>query len=341
MARGAGRRAAAGRGPRPSHPACSVKNGSLGASAVSGQRLSEERLVIDEEDVWLLSLRPAPAGFPACRRCAYGRLDRSEVCLECARSTDTARALAVGVACPVCGQTLPVGINCANDWCARGDRWWSMVWSIAPHSGSLRDALFGYKYRAETIWAAVFGRLLIGFLDEHMPWFDEYDGIVPVPAFTGPGGRRRWDPVGRFVAAAEHLAGSRWPVVLDAVIKTAETPPMAGLSLGRRRACAEGGLRRALRVPDGGRVAGARLLVVDDVFTEGSTLREVARALRQAGAVEVAGLTLARQPWSPRPPPDGASYVSENSTTCTIPAAPWAADQPIHRSSGLKDRARS
>ena len=33
------------------------------------------------------------------------------------------------------------------------------------------------------------------------------------------------------------------------------------------------------------------------MFTEGSTLREVARALLQAGADEVAGLTLARQPW--------------------------------------------
>jgi predicted amidophosphoribosyltransferase len=171
----------------------------------------------------------------------------------------------------------------------------------------LRDAVFGYKYRAETGWAPVFGRLLVGFLDEHMPWFDDYDLLVPVPAFTGRGARRRWDPVRRFATTAAGLAGSRWPVDLDAVTKTAETRPMAGLSLGRRRASAEGGLRRALCVPDRGRVAGARLLVVDDVFTEGSTLREVARALLQAGAVEVAGLTLARQPWSPRPPGRGAA----------------------------------
>jgi predicted amidophosphoribosyltransferase len=204
----------------------------------------------------------------------------------------------------VCGLALPADGGCSNDWCARGDRWWSVVWSVAPHAGPIRAALFGYKYRHETTWAAVFGRLLIGFLDEHMPWFDDYDGIVPVPAFTGPGGRRRWDPVGRFAAAAAALAGRRWPVDLHAVTKIAETPPMAGLSLGRRRACAEGGLRRALRVPDGARVRGARLLVVDDVFTEGSTLREVARALIRAGAVEVAGLTLARQPWSARPAPE-------------------------------------
>ena len=44
-------------------------------------------------------------------------------------------------------------------------------------------------------------------------------------------------------------------------------------------------------------------MVIDDVFTEGSTLREVARALMLAGAEEVAGLTLARQPWRRDAPP--------------------------------------
>jgi competence protein ComFC len=56
-------------------------------------------------------------------------------------------------------------------------------------------------------------------------------------------------------------------------------------------------LRQSLRVPDPGAVAGCRILVIDDVFTEGSTLREVARALLLSGAHEVAGLALARQPW--------------------------------------------
>ena len=44
-------------------------------------------------------------------------------------------------------------------------------------------------------------------------------------------------------------------------------------------------------------------MVIDDVFTEGSTLREVTRALILAGADEVAGLTLARQPWLREAPP--------------------------------------
>jgi predicted amidophosphoribosyltransferase len=44
-------------------------------------------------------------------------------------------------------------------------------------------------------------------------------------------------------------------------------------------------------------LAGKLILIVDDVFTEGFTIREVARALRAAGAVTVSEIVLAREPW--------------------------------------------
>ena len=49
------------------------------------------------------------------------------------------------------------------------------------------------------------------------------------------------------------------------------------------------------------------LVTVDDVFTEGLDLNEVARALRKdGGAAEVCGLTLARQGWGRDEPPSSA-----------------------------------
>jgi predicted amidophosphoribosyltransferase len=200
----------------------------------------------------------------------------------------------------VCEQTLRPDGSCANDWCGRVDRWFSLVFSIGPRSGSLRRAISRYKYRGEVDWADVFGRLLIGFLDDRMPWFDEYDFLLAMPCYTGPAARRSWDPVRRVAAVAERLAGPRWPFVYGVVEKRRETPAMAGRTLVGRRTVAEGPLRRALRVVTPRQVAGARILVFDDVFTEGSTLREVARALLMAGAEEVAGVVLARQPWTPR-----------------------------------------
>jgi predicted amidophosphoribosyltransferase len=243
-----------------------------------------------------------PEGFPACRRCPYVAMHEVGVCLRC--STGGLPAVR-GEPCPVCEQAMGPDRRCSNDWCGRGDRWFSVVWSIGPHVGAWRSVIGAYKYRHEIGWAAVLGRVLLGYLDEHMPWFDDYDLIVPMPAFTGRGARRDWDPVGEVVAVAAHLAGPCWDFCPGVIVKDRETPALAGLARPARRTRAEGQLRPALRIPDPGGVAGCRVLVVDDVFTEGSTLREVARALMLAGAEEVGGLTLARQPWQHAPLPDG------------------------------------
>jgi predicted amidophosphoribosyltransferase len=237
-----------------------------------------------------------PAGFPECRRCPYVRGVEADVCLRCSIGEELAVGR-YGSVCSVCAQRVGSDGRCANDWCSRADRWFSVVWSISPHVGAWRSVIGAYKYRSQVGWASVLGRVLLGYLDEHMPWFDHYDVIVPMPAYAGRGARRDWDPVGEVASVAARLAGPSWDFCPGLVVKDRETPALAGLARPARRTFAEGHLRTALRVPDSHAVAGCRILVVDDVFTEGSTLREVARALTLAGAAEVAGLTLARQPW--------------------------------------------
>jgi predicted amidophosphoribosyltransferase len=250
-----------------------------------------------EEAAWVEGLEPRPARFPGCRRCPYYALARPDVCLACV--CGTARPVPAG-RCPVCEQALEDEGWCGNEWCSREDRWFSLVWSLVSPGAGLRSAITRYKFRRELFWAPVFARLLVGFLDQHMPWFDDYDVLVPMPAYVGPGAERGWDHVGLIAVEAARLAGPAWPIAMDVMEKTAETAPMTGRPLFARRATAEGPLRRALRVTDASVISHARVLVVDDVFTDGSTLREVARCLRQAGAEEVAGLALLRQPWSGR-----------------------------------------
>jgi predicted amidophosphoribosyltransferase len=173
----------------------------------------------------------------------------------------------------------------------------SVAFSVGVHGGALRHAVLRYKYRRELWWADVFARLFATHLDRHSTWFEEFDLLVPTPAYLGADGRRQWDPVGEIASRLRPLVDPLWEVGLGVMSKQRETPPMQGRPWADRQAIAAGALRRALRVPAPGLVAGARILVLDDVLTDGSTLREVARALRRAGAREVAGLVLARAPW--------------------------------------------
>jgi predicted amidophosphoribosyltransferase len=181
-----------------------------------------------------------------------------------------------------------------------------VVFSAGVHDGALRRAILRYKYRREQWWAGVFARLLSEFLAAHATWFEEFELLVPTPSYLGPGARRDWDPVGEIVARLRPLVTPAWPIEARAIAKRAETPPMQGRSWSERQAIARGPLRDSLVVPSRAVVDGARLLVVDDVLTEGSTLREMARALRAAGAAEVAGLVLARPPWPAHAPRPGA-----------------------------------
>ena len=173
-----------------------------------------------------------------------------------------------------------------------------MIYSVGTYDGELRRAIVGYKYRGQRHLAAALSGRLAAYLEDNATWFEEYDVLTPMPAYTGPGARRSWYPMGGVVARLAERVGDRWAVQPGLVEKVGETAPMNGLTQWERARSAERSLRQALRA---GRydVTGARVLVVDDVFTEGSTLREVARVLRLSGADEIAGLVLARPALGP------------------------------------------
>jgi ComF family protein len=118
--------------------------------------------------------------------------------------------------------------------------------------------------------------------------FAGYDAVVPAPLHW----RRRWD---RGFNQAELLARqvSRLTgIPLDRrLLRTRPTPPQAGLTAAERRTNVRGAFAAA---GDKAAIRGKKLIVVDDVMTTGATLEACARALKRAGAADVAALALAR-----------------------------------------------
>jgi predicted amidophosphoribosyltransferase len=105
----------------------------------------------------------------------------------------------------------------------------------------------------------------------------------------------------RLILKHAYALSDYWPFDVEgapAIAKARRTQPMAQRNWRERKQIAETELRDALVVANPSRTRGRRILVFDDVFTDGLTLREVARCLLgQGGAREVAGIYLARQPW--------------------------------------------
>jgi len=115
--------------------------------------------------------------------------------------------------------------------------------------------------------------------------------LVPIPLAPK---RLRQRGYNQSEALARAL-GRQWkvPVLTDLLARTRETPTQTALTPETRLANVAGAFamsndQRSM-INDH-----SRLIIVDDVFTTGATLAEAARALEQAGATQIVGITFAR-----------------------------------------------
>ncbi len=114
--------------------------------------------------------------------------------------------------------------------------------------------------------------------------------LVPVPLHRWRIWRRGYNQAALIASALARRSGL--PAELDLIRRIRATPPLKGL--GRReRALA---VRGAFRVPgeSRSRLAGRRVVLVDDVYTSGATASACARALKRSGASSVEILCWAR-----------------------------------------------
>jgi ComF family protein len=110
------------------------------------------------------------------------------------------------------------------------------------------------------------------------------DCVIPVPLHRSRQRQRGFNQ-------AADLARWMGPPVVFALRRTRATAPQAALPAGQRHR----NVRRAFRVTRAGRrLAGAVVVLVDDVSTTGATLTACAEALKAEGVAEVRALTAAR-----------------------------------------------
>jgi ComF family protein len=148
--------------------------------------------------------------------------------------------------------------------------------AVLQYGGPAALALFRFKYGREVALARPLGRMLA----EVAPLLPRVDVVLPIPL-----ARSRLVERG-FNQARELVRGFPARVEPHRLRRARPTRSQAGLRGAERRANVAG----AFSVQ--GRLAGQRVLLVDDVVTTGATMSAAAAAVRAAGAREVHGLAL-------------------------------------------------
>ncbi len=220
-----------------------------------------------------------------CPLCGTHRPDES-LCPAC-------RQLLAGYAgervCSICGSfTGAEGgrgkLICSV--CRAEDRPFDQARAVAPYEGPVREAVRRLKYRGMQRLARPLAKLMADAVQREKA-FALADALVPVPLHPR---RERERGYNQSVLLARVLGESmRVPVLEQVLVKIRETPSQTGLSGQERRQ----NLQQSFAVAVPGLVKGKIILIVDDVFTTGSTVSILSHLMRQAGASCVLVLTFA------------------------------------------------
>jgi ComF family protein len=161
------------------------------------------------------------------------------------------------------------------------------------YDGGLRDLIHLLKFQQVRPAAAVLGRMLtetVAVLEESLPI--GMITVVPVPLHARKRAQRGFNQSELIARAAlKHLDRSeRFQLSVHSLLRLRETESQIGLTRHQRTE----NLRGAFKVADPAQIAERNVLLVDDVFTTGTTVAECSRVLRRAGAERVYVATVAR-----------------------------------------------
>lgn len=236
--------------------------------------------------------------FPSdCRICGEPLLNisRLPVCLACLKGISPIR----GKVCSICGErVLSTYAEPDEDGflrcpvCRRLRRPFAQAVAYGSYDDALRELIHLLKYDSVRPAAAVLGRMLADAISTLEPVFAHNPVLlVPVPLFKGKRNQRGFNQAELIVQSAlQNLRGAPLQLRTDILLRTRETRSQIGLTSHQRRE----NLRGAFAVARAQEVIGREILLVDDVYTTGTTVTECAKVLRRAGAAQVWVATVAR-----------------------------------------------
>jgi ComF family protein len=222
-----------------------------------------------------------------CRR-ALLKWTRVPVCDECLRAP---APLEAEYFCTSCNtpflNAYPLDEHGVCAACRAGLRAFDRAASFGMYEGALRGLIHLYKYSGMKPLAGP----LAHFLERAIPIDERFDAVVPVPLHW----RKRWDRgFNQAELLARHVAKKRGIPVLNALRRNRPTATQAGLASAGRRRNVAGAFALKSPARSNPRLAGRKILLIDDVITTGATANACASALKRGGAKSVSLLTLAR-----------------------------------------------
>lgn len=217
--------------------------------------------------------------------CYDTSIDDSYICKSCFSKLERIEE----PVCKICNKSLrnnPDLIVCNE--CIREKRSFEMSRSLFNYKGTVKKIIHDYKYCNKTYYYKLFSYLLIQYMKERR--FINFDYITAIPLHKIKQRKRGFNQ-------SELLAkqvGKYFKISYISFLKrNNNTEKQSNLS----RYARQKNLQNVFDMADNkvlGLISGADILIIDDIFTTGTTVNECSKILKEHGANRVFVMTLAR-----------------------------------------------
>ena len=216
-----------------------------------------------------------------CPLCDTARpVKETGVCHECVNKLITVK----GPVCEKCGRPIEKeGLICKD--CETGNFSFDGGKSIYTYS-SVSDSIYRLKYMNRAAYAKTYGKLMAREAADWLEWIKP-DALVPVPLHKKRLIKRGYNQAKEL---ADEISRQLGIPVADYLVKRSKNTVAQKLVDKKGRQL---NMKKAFIVEENV-VSFKRIVLIDDIFTTGSTIDSLSRVLKSAGVKEVFFLTISR-----------------------------------------------
>lgn len=212
--------------------------------------------------------------------CFCGKICGKYVCPECEKEIEYIE----GPICERCGKPIAYGKEKLCFDCSKRPMFYEQGRSLWLHKGKVKRGIYQFKYhnrRSNGLYYA--NELYRRYGEQIRRW--SIDVIIPVPLHPK---RRRKRGYNQAEIVAKHL-GKQMSIPVDSkcVIRTKQTAAQKDLTNSERESNIKGAFE-VVQIKENVK----NILIIDDIYTTGSTINEISKILRKKGDFKVFFLTI-------------------------------------------------
>lgn len=205
------------------------------------------------------------------------------ICYDCERNSKRI----ISPFCAKCSKpiTYDKSTNLCKECCGE-EKYFEMSKSLYAYEGNIKHAIYNFKYYNKPYFYKLFGNLMVSYINKED--YLSYNYILSVPLHPSKLCQRGYN---QSELLARHISNCLSIPYLDALKRTKKTEKQSENSKEERRK----NLKDVFFVKASfDMIINKSVLLVDDIYTTGSTVNECSKALINYGVNKVYVITIAR-----------------------------------------------